>query len=218
MPGLVYFHGASATVDPGPSDELCREFGLRLFRYVRPGYVGLPAAPELSLSEVAASALDEALAQGFDQVVVVGWSGGGPYALAAGALGRPEVVGVGLLASWAPMNPPASGLPRAVRFFMRAAQGLPRSVLRGALYVVGVRTAGNADDVYRVARSWGFDITDVASAYEVRVWHAPGDAEVPIAPWISRRDVAVIEQPGSDHATSQETWRQVMAWALGQSA
>lgn len=217
IPGLVYFHGASSSPDSGPSDELCRDAGVTIFRYVRPGYEGSAASPALSLSDVAASALDDASAAGLDRIVVVGWSGGGPYALAAGTLGRPSVVGVALLASWAPMDPPASGLPAAVRIFMRAAQRVPRSLLRLALGVVGLRTIGHVDDVRRVARPWGFGISDAAASMPVAAWHALGDSEVPVAPWRLHPEVALFDRAGAEHVPSDEIWRDVIAWATSLS-
>jgi pimeloyl-ACP methyl ester carboxylesterase len=127
---VLYFHGAASVRDFGPSDELCKRSGIRLFRFCRPGYDNSVARPSASLVDVAEDALSILVSRGIESVVVLGWSGGGPYALAFVFAKTRIVSKVGLIASWAPMSPPDPGLPVGVRFFMRAALVLPRPLLR----------------------------------------------------------------------------------------
>ena len=80
---VLYFHGAASVRDFGPSDELCIRSGIRLFRFCRPGYDNSAARPSASLIDVAKDALSILVSMGIESVVVLGWSGGGPYALAS---------------------------------------------------------------------------------------------------------------------------------------
>ena len=211
---VLYCHGAASQRDLGPADRLCDEAGVRLLRHIRPGYDGTTPLANADLLEVVDRALDEVVELGIDRVVVMGFSGGGPYALAAGAL-RPDLVaGVGLLASWAPMDPPHRGLPVGVRVFMRAGGRLPRALLRWSLAIVGLRTIGHVDDVRRVSRAWGFTVSQVVSSVPVAVWHAVDDAEVPVGPWQDVHGLDLITRPGSGHTPDDRTWSEALDWAV----
>ena len=109
--GVVYFHGAASVRDLGPDEATAQNSGVVVVRHVRPGYDDTNPRSGASLRDVASDALDEARAMGLQSIVAVGWSGGGPYALAAGSLGRRELRGVGLVASW----------PRGPRWIRRTA-------------------------------------------------------------------------------------------------
>lgn len=206
---LIYFHGTTSAPDSGPSDEDVESSGMRLVRHVRPGYDGVPPAPQDDLCDVARAAVEGASAEGLP-IVAMGWSGGGPYAWAAGAIGHPAVVGIVLLGAWAPMDPPDPGLPPAVRLFMRLGRHAPRPVLRGSLAMAGFRTPGHLDDVRRIARPWGFTVEDVAARAPVAAWHAEADAEVPIGPWLAQPMIDLTVVPGRDHAPRSDTWRDAL--------
>ncbi len=67
-------------------DVAASDVGLRLISYARPGYSGSTRHPGRSIADAAvdtAAVLDEL---GVREFVVVGWSGGGPHALACAAL------------------------------------------------------------------------------------------------------------------------------------
>jgi pimeloyl-ACP methyl ester carboxylesterase len=204
---VLYFHGAASQRDEGPSDRVCDEAGVRILRHVRPGYDLAPTAPDADLRDVATTALDAVAKLGVGPLVVMGWSGGGPYALAAAALGRSEVRGVCLLGSWSTMDPPDPGLPRSVRTFMNVGRRVPRWALRRSLAAVGLHTPGHVGDVHRVARPWGFALSDVTTKVPVAAWHAKGDKEVPIAPWRGTPGVDLTEVSGEDHEPSAFVWR-----------
>ncbi len=210
---VLYFHGASSEPDSGPPDRLCDELGVRIVRHVRPGYASTTPMPSADLRAVADEAIAEAVELGLDRVVAMGWSGGGPYAMATGSLGRDTVCGVALLASWAPMDPPHRGLPIGVRVFMRAGRILSRRLLRWSLGLVGLRTIGHVDDVRRVSRPWGFDVAETARRLPVGVWHAIDDPEVPLDPWLAVADVDLRARPGADHVPSDAIWREALTWA-----
>jgi pimeloyl-ACP methyl ester carboxylesterase len=210
---VLYLHGAASVRDFGPSDELCKRSGIRLFRFCRPGYDNSVARPSASLVDVAEDALSILVSMGIESVVVLGWSGGGPYALASVFAKTRIVSKVGLIASWAPMFPPDPGLPGGVRFFMKAAQVLPRPLLQVALAATGRRTAGHVDDIRRVARPWGFALSELPSLPPVGVWHAADDPNVPIEPWRNQVTVALHEHEGNWHEPSETVWTEVFDWA-----
>jgi len=85
----VLFHGGSpsAAATYAPLDELCRRLGLRLVTYSRPGYGASTPRPEPGryADDVVESTmvLDHL---GVEEFVTLGWSGGGPRALACAAL------------------------------------------------------------------------------------------------------------------------------------
>jgi pimeloyl-ACP methyl ester carboxylesterase len=88
----LVFHGGlpSAAVPFGPLDRIAAGRGLRLVTYSRPGYGGsTPRADGGTTYRVSDDVSDTAaiLAHlGVDEVVTLGWSGGGPRSLACAAL------------------------------------------------------------------------------------------------------------------------------------
>jgi pimeloyl-ACP methyl ester carboxylesterase len=99
-PGAGVFYG------PHVTDALAK--GIRLITYDRPGYGGSTARPGRSVGDGAEDIGAIADGLGIDRLAVWGMSGGGPYALAGGALLPGRVVAVGVLASPAPYG--AQGL------------------------------------------------------------------------------------------------------------
>lgn len=106
---LVYHHGTPAAGPlSGPLLDAARSTGFRLVQLVRPGYGGSTREPGRSIADVVP--LVEALADhlGAERFVTIGWSGGGPHAIATAAL-LPERCAAALsLAGVAPW--PADGL------------------------------------------------------------------------------------------------------------
>lgn len=93
---IVYFHGTPGSrLDVGFGDELTASLGARVISFDRPGYGGSAPAP-YSLRSVALDAAAVADALGLGPFAVLGWSGGGPFALAAAAVlaGRVSRAGV----------------------------------------------------------------------------------------------------------------------------
>jgi pimeloyl-ACP methyl ester carboxylesterase len=86
--GLL-FHGGSpsAVAEYAPLDETARSLGLRLVTYSRPGYGGSTPRPAAGCYaddvEESVVVLDHL---GIGEFVTIGWSGGGPRALACAAL------------------------------------------------------------------------------------------------------------------------------------
>ena len=84
---VVYHHG-TPTGRRIPTDflEAAASRGLRLVAYNRPGYAGSSANPGRSVADDAALLTELLDALSIGEFASVGWSGGGPHALAAAAL------------------------------------------------------------------------------------------------------------------------------------
>ena len=93
--------------------------GLTLVAYDRPGYGESSPQPGRTVADCAADvrAISEAL--GFERCAVWGLSGGGPHALACGALVDDLVAAVATIGSWAPFDAPGldyfEGMPDQAR-------------------------------------------------------------------------------------------------------
>jgi pimeloyl-ACP methyl ester carboxylesterase len=94
---VVYFHGTPATAGMGAVvADAARTNGVRLVALSRPGY-GASTTSAPGLTSVAGDAVDLADQLGIDEVVAMGTSGGGPYALALAALAPDRVSSVAVL-------------------------------------------------------------------------------------------------------------------------
>jgi pimeloyl-ACP methyl ester carboxylesterase len=98
MPGCGVLYG------PWVQDAASR--GIRLVSYDRPGYGGSSPHPGHSVADCAADVRAIADALDIERLAVWGWSGGGPYAAACGAMLPDLVVASALLASGAPWDAP----------------------------------------------------------------------------------------------------------------
>jgi pimeloyl-ACP methyl ester carboxylesterase len=100
---LLWHHGTPGASTPFRLLQRAAEtHGLRLVTWSRPGYGGSTRSPGRSVADVAGAVtavLDHLAAE---RCVTAGWSGGGPHALAAGALLPGRVAGVLSIASIAP--------------------------------------------------------------------------------------------------------------------
>lgn len=209
-PVVVYFHGTESVKHRIPYPDVADELGVRVLMADRPGYGNSAPMSDASFSDVGRVVLADLDEQGVDQFSVLGWSGGGPHALACAAFAPRRVRAVGLFASWAPMNPPDRGLPVGVRFAMRVAATLPRSAVRAMLLIGRQSSVGMIDDVRRVARPWPFDVERVASSVPVFAWHAEADRQVPLAPWRDVNGIELTVLPGASHGVSREVWEDAL--------
>ncbi|QHC58235.1 alpha/beta hydrolase [Rathayibacter sp. VKM Ac-2760] len=100
---LLWQHGSPQTgALLAPVLRAARERGLRLLSYGRPGYGGSTARPGRDVASAAEDVRAVLDALGLDRILTAGASGGGPHALACGALLADRVDGVLALASPAP--------------------------------------------------------------------------------------------------------------------
>jgi pimeloyl-ACP methyl ester carboxylesterase len=91
-----------------PFVEAARQRGLKMVSFSRAGYGGSTRNPARSVADVVpdvAAVLDQL---GADRCYTLGWSGGGPHALASAALLPARVIGVATVGSLAPYD--ADGL------------------------------------------------------------------------------------------------------------
>ncbi|MCW2795204.1 alpha/beta fold hydrolase, partial [Nocardioides sp.] len=90
FPWLFHSGSPSAAVAYAPIDDAARGLGLRMVTYSRPGYGGsTPRRAEQGPPRMADDVADSVAILdhlGIDEFVTLGWSGGGPRALACGAL------------------------------------------------------------------------------------------------------------------------------------
>jgi pimeloyl-ACP methyl ester carboxylesterase len=106
---VLWQHGTpNIGAPPEPLFEPARSIGIRWIGYDRPSYRGSTPHPDATVATAAADALRIADQLGIGRFTVFGHSGGGPRALACGALLPDRVVAVVSVSSPAPW--PAPGL------------------------------------------------------------------------------------------------------------
>jgi pimeloyl-ACP methyl ester carboxylesterase len=101
---VMYFHGTPLSrLDLCFGEQLAAERGVRLVSFDRPGYGGSSPAP-FGLASIAADAHAIADGLGVDRFATLGFSGGGPGALAAAAVPGGRVTRVGIASGTAPFQ------------------------------------------------------------------------------------------------------------------
>jgi pimeloyl-ACP methyl ester carboxylesterase len=108
----VFWHHGTPNIGqpPEPLFPAAAERGIRWVSHDRPGYGGSTAQPGRDVASAAADVSTVADALGIGQFAIMGHSGGGPHALACGALLPERVLGVVSVSGQAPF--PAKGLDR----------------------------------------------------------------------------------------------------------
>lgn len=107
---VVFWHHGTPNIGapPEPLFEAAARLGIRWVSYDRPGYGGSTPDPDRNVASAAYCVSGIADALGIDRFAVMGHSGGGPHALACGALLGERVLGVVSVAGMAPFG--AEGL------------------------------------------------------------------------------------------------------------
>jgi pimeloyl-ACP methyl ester carboxylesterase len=198
---VVYLHGGGdSRLSRHPDDSVAASLGIRLLAIDRCG----PAADTRSLRSWA-----EALVPRLDleRFAVVGWSAGGPHALALAAVAPDRVSRVALVGSM-PLPDGVHALPRDVRRVIRLARVAPRLAAK-ALEHWGRRApppTGDplADDAYARGRAESFRHGGLWLARELaylgRPWDIePGDVRAPVTLWWGDRDVVCPPSIGADY-------------------
>jgi pimeloyl-ACP methyl ester carboxylesterase len=132
---IFFFHGFGTSRVICPTDDAALEMGVRLIAVDRPG-IGLSVAkPGRELLDWPRDVAELADRLNIGSFSVIGWSGGGPYALACGFALPERVAAVGLVSSPAPLagTPERGYLRRIDRSAVRAA-GRGRWMIRLALW------------------------------------------------------------------------------------
>ena len=102
---IFFFHGFGTTRVVCPPDERpAHELGLRLIAVDRPGIGLSEARPGRTLLDWPSDVAELADHLGTKTFAIIGWSGGGPYALACGYSMPERVSGIGLVSSPAPLT------------------------------------------------------------------------------------------------------------------
>jgi len=202
MPLVFHTGTPSGLAAFGPMTQAASDRGLRIVQYSRPGYGGSAPQPGRQIASApadVAAILDQI---GAGQFVTVGWSGGGPHALACAALlpGRCRAAasmagvaphdGAGLdwLAGMGPENIEEFGLAAdgeaALTGFLETGAELLRGISAADLAqgMGGLSTgiAGWRDDDLAFVHDWGFSVADCA-AVPVAIWQGGEDRMVPPA-------------------------------------
>ncbi|MDQ6716310.1 MAG: alpha/beta hydrolase, partial [Actinomycetota bacterium] len=173
---LLFHHGTPGSVAQSRTlQRAAQARDLRLVTFSRPGYGSSSRRAGRSVADVA-SDVEAVLAQlGVSRCLVAGWSGGGPHALATGAMLPHRVAGVLLMAGVAPYDAPGldwhSGMGEGnVEEFGHALEGetslrtyldTEAASLRDADVaglLAGMRTVLPAVDQECVTQEWGEDL------------------------------------------------------------
>jgi len=101
---VFFFHGINGSrLLRHPDDAIARRLGLRIFTFDRPGLGLSTPKRRRRILDWAVDVAEFAEAHSLERFAVLGWSGGGPYALATGLRLDDRVSRVGLVAPMAPL-------------------------------------------------------------------------------------------------------------------
>ncbi|NUR59503.1 MAG: alpha/beta hydrolase [Catenulispora sp.] len=160
---LVFHHGTPfAAVLFEPMVAAAARHGLRLVIHSRPGYAGSTPLPGRTVADVTGDVTALLAEIGADRFVTVGWSGGGPHALACAALLSERCVAAATIAGVAPYT--ADGLdwlagmgPENIEEFAAATAGVELlSAFLGAQAQALAQVQGN-----QIAAALGGLVSDV---------------------------------------------------------
>lgn len=229
---VVYLHGGGdSRLSRHPDDSIAVELGVRLVAVDRCG----PSPRGRTLRSWAEEVVSLLGTLGIERFGVIGWSAGGPHALAVAAVAPARVSRVALVGSM----PPADGvavLPRDVQRLMWVARVAPRLAAR-ALEAWGRRPppptgdpatdeayargrvesfrAGGlwlARELAYLGRPWGFELDEVRAP--VTLWWGDRDRVCPpsIADEYARRlPNATLRLVDDTHQLLFSRWREILA-------
>ena len=203
---VIAQHGAPGTRWERPDVVAAiNDTGLRMLVAGRPGF-GSTRRAGRSVADVAEDVRLLADAQGWDEFVVTGFSGGGPHALACAALLPDRVIRCASIAGIGPVDVPGLELDwvadaRRGEAYLREHLGARADEIVGALrpgvqdaddggrYVRMRATAvdgldGWIDDYLALSGSWGFDVGAIRAP--VDVWYGSEDTNSTVehAEWL----------------------------------
>ena len=198
---VVYLHGGGdSRLSRHPDDSIAASLGVRLLAVDRCG----PAVPGRTLRSYAEDVLDAVDAERF---AVIGWSAGGPHALAVAAVGPERVSRVALVGSM-PRPQLVREVDRDVRRALRASRYVPRQAAR-ALEKWGrmpVPPTGSpeTDEAYTRGRVESFRSGGMWLARELAYLGRPWDVDLadvraPVTLWWGDRDTVCPPAIGRDY-------------------
>ncbi|MDX2967603.1 alpha/beta fold hydrolase [Kribbella solani] len=126
---VVWHHGTpNLGTPPAPLADASEQLGIRWIGFDRPGYGGSTSAPGRTIASTAADLTTVLDTLGIATCALMGYSGGGSFALGAAAVLGPRVTAVATLAAVAPYDVPgldwyAGMIPSGVASLEAAAAG-----------------------------------------------------------------------------------------------
>lgn len=232
---VLYFHGGGdSRLTRHPDDGIAASLGVRLIAVERSG----PVVPGRTLVTWARDVEALADALGLDRFAVVGWSAGGPHALAVAAVLRERVAQVVLVGSM-PLPDRTAALARDVRLSLRAATLAPRFLARrleawgrkptpptghpdtDEAYLRGriesFRSGGTwlVRELAALGRPWGFDVGDISAP--VSLWWGESDVVCPPSighDYEARLPAATLKLVEGNHQVLFARWRDILADAV----
>ena len=185
----VFWHHGTPNIGapPEPLFAAAEELGIRWLSYDRPGYGGSTPYPSRNVASAAIYVSTIADALGIDRFAVMGDSGGGPHALACGALLPERVLGVVSVAGLAPFG--AEGLdwfagmtPSGAAELRAAAEG--RAALEEYLQSTEFdREMFTSADHAALSGAWSWLNSVVGAAVEAGLGGLIDDELAYVAPW-----------------------------------
>ena len=233
---MLYLHGGGDSRLSRPADDgIAAALGIRLVAVDRCG----PPVPGRTLVSFAREVEELADALALERFAVLGWSAGGPHALAVAAVLRERVSRVVLAAS---MPPPdlLRLMPAPVRVASRLGRISPRLTrarleawgrkpppsigdpLHDAAYAhgraEGFRAGGMwlAQELAYLGRPWGFDLGGIRAP--VRIWYGDRDRVTPPAighAFAERLPGATLDIVDDGHHILFRRWRTLLEEARG---
>jgi pimeloyl-ACP methyl ester carboxylesterase len=220
--------------------EQAEAAGARILSVDRPGVGSSSIHPDRSYSSWAMDVDELAAHLSLEKYAVLGYSSGGPHALACAALNiNNRVVCCGLLSSDAPYSYPGLNMTETIygsakvdliyamkkaqenEENMRVAYSGMKDAARKEIALQDLDAAiaqgleGPASDaVLEAAANWGFDIS--AGSVSVLMWHGVNDVDVPIAAGrflaevIGSPRAQLIEIEGENHTLIRRIWQKVL--------
>ncbi|HEY6961452.1 MAG TPA: alpha/beta hydrolase [Gaiellaceae bacterium] len=225
---VVYLHGGGdSRLSRHPDDSIAHELGVRLLAVDRCG-------PPRRFASLAGWAEATTAALDVDRFAVLGWSAGGPHALALAAAAPDRATRVAVVGS---MPPPdlLRTLPRDVQTAMRVARVSPRLAARGlerwgtqpvpptgdpssdAAYARGrlesFRHGGLwlARELAYLGRPWGFELSDVH--VPATLWWGERDTVCPpviAETYLERLPRAELRLVDGTHQLLFSRWRDIL--------
>lgn len=195
---VLWHHGTpNVGTPPEPLLDLARDLGLRWIGFDRPGYGGSPRREGRTVAAVADDSVALADALSLDTLAIVGYSGGGPHALASAARLGERVRGVVVLAGLAPIDADGldwfAGMGPTGTAALRAAQAGAGERAQHETAAADAPIDFTAADWAALAGPWGWLGTVAAAGVATGVDGLVDDDVAYVTPW--GIDVSTVTAP-----------------------